>query len=151
MSLSSPADSSSTDPRPRIAVDVSNEALYGGATLAEVWERGSIGANADPKYSPALHLPCSHVLALDGRFHRAVIPTALLTRVLGTARRQSVAESLWQRARSQGAWSEEERRNFGIADDIYAAGLLLAFLAFVPFCEPGSCDGPTIQVNRGMP
>lgn len=34
----------------------------------------------------------------------------------------------------------------GVADDIYAAGQLLAFMAFMPFCEPGSIDGPTIQV-----
>ena len=40
------------------AVNVSDEALFGGATLAEVWERGSIGANADPKYTPARYLPC---------------------------------------------------------------------------------------------
>lgn len=34
----------------------------------------------------------------------------------------------------------------GVADDIYAAGLLVAHLAFMPFCQPGSVDGPTIQV-----
>lgn len=40
-----------------------------------------------------------------------------------------------------------ERRNFGIADDIYAAGLLLAYMCFLPFCEPGSVDGPSLQVT----
>ena len=29
------------------AVDVSNEALFGGATLADIWERGTISAD-DP-------------------------------------------------------------------------------------------------------
>eukprot|EP00891_Asterochloris_glomerata_P003128 jgi/Astpho2/3128/Aster-x1121 len=88
------------------AVDISNEALYGGATLAEIWDKGTIAAN-DPK--------------------------------------QKLAENLWERAREAGAWTALERRNFGIADDIYAAGLLLAYLCFVPFCEPGSVDGPSLQ------
>ena len=60
-------------------------------------------------------------------------------------RRRQLADSLWSRARQGGAVTEIERRNFGVADDIYAAGLLLAFLAFVPFCEPGSIDGPSLQ------
>jgi hypothetical protein len=38
-----------------------------------------------------------------------------------------------------------ERRNFGIADDVYAAGLLLAYMAFMPFCQPGSIDAPSLQ------
>eukprot|EP00192_Tetraselmis_astigmatica_P011306 CAMPEP_0117664572 /NCGR_PEP_ID=MMETSP0804-20121206/9300_1 /TAXON_ID=1074897 /ORGANISM="Tetraselmis astigmatica, Strain CCMP880" /LENGTH=367 /DNA_ID=CAMNT_0005471831 /DNA_START=247 /DNA_END=1350 /DNA_ORIENTATION=- len=90
------------------AIDVSDQALFGGATVAEVWERGSIGSGADPK--------------------------------------QSLAELLWRRARTEGsAWTEDERRKFGIADDIYAAGLLIAYMSFVPFCEPGSIDGPSLQ------
>lgn len=36
-------------------------------------------------------------------------------------------------------------RNFGFADDIYSAGLLLAYMAFVPLAEPGSIDGPSLQ------
>lgn len=60
-------------------------------------------------------------------------------------RRRQLADSLWSRARQGGAVTEIERRSFGVADDIYAAGLLLAFLAFVPFCEPGSIDGPSLQ------
>ena len=59
--------------------------------------------------------------------------------------RRQLADSLWSRARQAGALTELERRNFGVADDIYAAGLLLAFMAFVPFCEPGSIDGPSLQ------
>eukprot|EP00899_Mesostigma_viride_P029366 jgi/Mesvir1/9614/Mv17240-RA.2 len=37
------------------------------------------------------------------------------------------------------------RRAYGVADDVYAAGLLLLYLAFVPFAEPGSVDGPSLQ------
>jgi hypothetical protein len=36
----------------------------------------------------------------------------------------------------------------GVADDIYAAGLLVAYMAPMPFCQPGSIDGPTIQVDQ---
>ncbi|KAL3150735.1 hypothetical protein ABBQ32_000517 [Trebouxia sp. C0010 RCD-2024] len=88
------------------AVDVSNEAMVGGATLAEIWDQGTI-AKPDPK--------------------------------------KELASPLWARARQAGAYSDIERRNFGIADDIYAAGLLLAYMAFIPFCEPGSIDGPSLQ------
>jgi len=95
------------------AVDVSDEALMGGATLSEIWERGSVQSNADPK--------------------------------------QSVAEALWQRARREGAWSGPEKRAFGIADDVYAAGLLLAYMCLVPLSEPGSIDGPSIQVQDRRP
>ena len=52
---------------------------------------------------------------------------------------------LWERARSEGALSEYDRRNFGYADDIYSYGLLLAYMGFVPFCEPGTIDGPSLQ------
>jgi hypothetical protein len=38
----------------------------------------------------------------------------------------------------------------GVADDVYAAGLLVAYMAFMPFCQPGSIDGPTIQVRHWM-
>lgn len=59
--------------------------------------------------------------------------------------RKELASPLWARARQAGAYTDTERRNFGIADDIYAAGLLLAYMAFIPFCEPGSIDGPSLQ------
>lgn len=60
-----------------------------------------------------------------------------------------MADGLWMRARQAGAWTELERRSYGVADDVYSAGLLVAYMAFVPFCAPGSVDGPTIQVQRG--
>ena len=63
----------------------------------------------------------------------------------GSRCRKELASPLWGRARQAGAYSDTERRNFGIADDIYAAGLLLAYMAFIPFCEPRSIDGPSLQ------
>ncbi|CAI5947835.1 unnamed protein product [Closterium sp. NIES-64] len=56
-----------------------------------------------------------------------------------------VKDSLWRRAASAGAKSFLERRSFGLADDIYAAGLLVAYMAFVPLCAPGAIDGPSLQ------
>ncbi|KAK9120512.1 hypothetical protein Syun_018129 [Stephania yunnanensis] len=47
----------------------------------------------------------------------------------------------WRRASAAGAFTPMEKRAFGIADDIYEAGLLFAYLAFVPFCEAGLMDG----------
>ncbi|BDA43175.1 hypothetical protein COCOBI_04-1870 [Coccomyxa sp. Obi] len=88
------------------SVDVSEAALFGGATLADIWERGRIDAK-DPL--------------------------------------KQLAAGLWRRAEQEGARTEVERRNYGIADDVYAAGLLLAFMAFVPFAEPGSIDAPSLQ------
>ena len=32
----------------------------------------------------------------------------------------------------------------------YAAGLLLAYMAFVPLCEEGSIDGPSLQVGDNL-
>ncbi|XVE62284.1 hypothetical protein DITRI_Ditri06bG0105700 [Diplodiscus trichospermus] len=55
------------------------------------------------------------------------------------------AENLWRRASSAGALTPMEKRAFGIADDIYEAGLLFAYLAFVPFCEAGTMDGLSLQ------
>ncbi len=52
------------------------------------------------------------------------------------------------RAREAGAWTETERRDYGVADDVAAAGLLAAYLTFVPLCAPGSVDGPTLQVIK---
>ncbi|CAI5464554.1 unnamed protein product [Closterium sp. Yama58-4] len=56
-----------------------------------------------------------------------------------------VKDSLWRRAAAAGAKSFLERRSFGLADDIYAAGLLVAYMAFVPLCAPGAIDGPSLQ------
>ncbi|KAG4177394.1 hypothetical protein ERO13_A11G303500v2 [Gossypium hirsutum] len=55
------------------------------------------------------------------------------------------SEDLWRRASSAGAFTPMERRSFGIADDIYEAGLLFAYLAFVPFCEAGIMDSLSLQ------
>ncbi|XP_043694932.1 uncharacterized protein LOC122645675 isoform X1 [Telopea speciosissima] len=56
-----------------------------------------------------------------------------------------LSEGLWRRASAAGAFTPMEKRAFGIADDIYEAGLLLAYLSFVPFCEAGIMDGLTLQ------
>ncbi|RWR81036.1 Protein kinase domain-containing protein [Cinnamomum micranthum f. kanehirae] len=55
------------------------------------------------------------------------------------------SEGLWRRASAAGAFSPLEKRAFGIADDIYEAGLLFAYLSFVPFCESGAMDGLSLQ------
>ncbi|CAN0854434.1 hypothetical protein LINGRAHAP2_LOCUS5921 [Linum grandiflorum] len=57
----------------------------------------------------------------------------------------TLSEGLWRRATAAGAYSTLEKRAFGIADDIYAAGLLLAYLAFVPFSEAGIVDSLSLQ------
>ncbi|OVA02885.1 Protein kinase domain [Macleaya cordata] len=57
----------------------------------------------------------------------------------------ALSEGLWRRASIAGAFSPMEKRAFGIADDIYEAGLLFAYLAFVPFCETGIMDGLSLQ------
>ncbi|XP_071707281.1 uncharacterized protein [Rutidosis leptorrhynchoides] len=56
-----------------------------------------------------------------------------------------LSEGLWRRARSAGAYTPMEKRAFGIADDIYGAGLLFAYLAFIPFCEAGIVDSLSLQ------
>ncbi|KAH7424410.1 hypothetical protein KP509_11G007400 [Ceratopteris richardii] len=57
----------------------------------------------------------------------------------------ALADGLWRRARSAGALTPLERKAFGIADDIYAAGLLMAYIIFVSLCKSGSVDGPSLQ------
>ncbi|KAJ4828111.1 hypothetical protein Tsubulata_007156 [Turnera subulata] len=57
----------------------------------------------------------------------------------------ALAEGLWRRATAAGAFTPMEKKTFGIADDIYEAGLLLAYLAFVPFCEAGIVDSLSLQ------
>ncbi|XP_030534173.2 uncharacterized protein LOC115743503 [Rhodamnia argentea] len=56
-----------------------------------------------------------------------------------------LSEQLWRRAAAAGAITAFEKRDFAIADDIYEAGLLLAYLAFVPFCESGIIDSLSLQ------
>lgn len=58
----------------------------------------------------------------------------------------TLSEGLWRRAISAGAYDTIEKRAFGVADDIYEAGLLFAYLAFVPFCEAGIID--TLSLKR---
>ncbi|KAE8077488.1 hypothetical protein FH972_016048 [Carpinus fangiana] len=57
----------------------------------------------------------------------------------------TLSEGLWRRASAAGALTLMEKRAFGIADDIYEAGLLFAYLAFVPFCEAGIMDSLSLQ------
>ncbi|KAI4322021.1 hypothetical protein L6164_021749 [Bauhinia variegata] len=57
----------------------------------------------------------------------------------------SDSDGLWRRASAAGAVTLMEKRAFGIADDIYEAGLLFAYLAFVPFCEAGAMDSLSLQ------
>lgn len=57
----------------------------------------------------------------------------------------TLSEGLWRRATAAGAFTPMEKRAFGLADDIYEAGLLFAYLAFVPFCEAGIMDSLSLQ------
>ncbi|KAJ7563759.1 hypothetical protein O6H91_03G125100 [Diphasiastrum complanatum] len=57
----------------------------------------------------------------------------------------SLSEGLWLRASAAGARMALERKAFGLADDIYAGGLLLAYIVFASLSEPGSIDGPSLQ------
>ncbi|KAL5834639.1 hypothetical protein ACOSQ4_014136 [Xanthoceras sorbifolium] len=55
------------------------------------------------------------------------------------------SEGLWRRAVAAGAFTPMEKRAFGIADDIYEAGLLFAYLAFVTFSEANIMDSLSLQ------
>lgn len=82
------------------------------------------------------------------RWHLCCIPRVVLERSQSwcdVGGRKQLAGGLWRRAEQDGARTEVERRNYGIADDVYAAGLLLASLAFIPFADPGSIDVPSLQ------
>ena len=80
-----------------------------------------------------------------------------------------LSDGLWRRASAAGALTPLEKRAFGIADDMqvflffflqqkrtpkftctslnsYGAGLLVAYMAFIPFCEAGIMDGISLQV-----
>ncbi|KAG2660692.1 uncharacterized protein LOC120713431 [Panicum virgatum] len=57
----------------------------------------------------------------------------------------ALSDGLWRRASAAGASTPLEKRAFGIADDIYGAGLLVAYMAFIPFCEAGTVDGISLQ------
>ncbi|CAA6669640.1 unnamed protein product [Spirodela intermedia] len=56
-----------------------------------------------------------------------------------------LSEGLWRRASAAGAFTLLEKRAFGIADDIFEAGLLFLYLTFLPFCESGAMDGLSLQ------
>ncbi|GAA0159234.1 non-receptor serine/threonine protein kinase [Lithospermum erythrorhizon] len=57
----------------------------------------------------------------------------------------NLSKELWRRASAAGAFTTLEKRSYGIADDIYEAGLLFAFLAFIPFCEAGAMDSISLR------
>ncbi|KAM0917063.1 hypothetical protein ACQ4PT_009798 [Festuca glaucescens] len=57
----------------------------------------------------------------------------------------ALSDSLWRRASAAGASTPFEKRAFGVADDIYGAGLLVAYMAFIPFCKAGIMDGISLQ------
>ncbi|KAG0618596.1 hypothetical protein M758_4G076500 [Ceratodon purpureus] len=97
------------------STDVSGQPELGGPTLEELWERR--GSNAG-----------------SGTRDSAIDPAVA-----------KLSEGLWRRAAMAGARDSLSRRAFGIADDIYAGGLLLAYMVFVPLCEAGSIDGPSLQ------
>lgn len=87
----------------------------------------------------------------------------------------ALSEQLWRRATASGAFTVFEKRAFGIADDMYClyflcssfsklrvlldkdithfivyryeAGLLFAYLAFVPFSEAGVMDSLSLQAR----
>ncbi|CAL9160293.1 unnamed protein product [Musa hybrid cultivar] len=63
---------------------------------------------------------------------------------LGAAQ-STLSEGLWRRASAAGAFTPLEKRAYGIADDIYEAGLFFAYLAFIPFCEAGIMDSISLQ------
>ncbi|GER46787.1 protein kinase family protein [Striga asiatica] len=58
---------------------------------------------------------------------------------------KTLFEGLWQRASAAGAFTPVDKRAFGVADDIYEAGLLLAYVVFVPFCEGGVMDSLSLR------
>ncbi|XP_065854293.1 uncharacterized protein [Euphorbia lathyris] len=80
------------------------------------------------------------------RLHQSIGPSSVVLKIsnlqegVGT-----LSEGLWRRATAAGAFTTIEKRAFGIADDIYEAGLLFAYLAFVPFCEAGIMDALSLQ------
>ncbi|RLM69917.1 uncharacterized protein C2845_PM17G10030 [Panicum miliaceum] len=66
----------------------------------------------------------------------------------------ALSDGLWRRASAAGASTPLEKRAFGIADDMqafflrsrnYGAGLLVAYMAFITFCEAGIMDGISLQ------
>ncbi|CAN1798725.1 hypothetical protein LINPERHAP1_LOCUS21842 [Linum perenne] len=80
------------------------------------------------------------------RLHQSLGPSSVLLKYVSLKEGVgTLSEGLWRRATAAGAYSTLEKRAFGIADDIYAAGLLLAYLAFAPFSEAGIVDSLSLQ------
>ncbi|XP_024528194.1 uncharacterized protein LOC112345522 isoform X2 [Selaginella moellendorffii] len=57
----------------------------------------------------------------------------------------ALSDNLWRRAAAAGARTIFERKAFGIADDIFSGGLLLAYIVFASLSVPGSVDAPSLQ------
>lgn len=103
------------------AVDVSDQTLLGGSTLAELWDAQSSGREGPGS---------AGLQGISGG---------------GEDPRDGLAKGLWARAAAEGADNGRERREFGKADDVYAAGLLGLFLCFVPFTRPGDASAGELQ------
>jgi len=80
-------------------------------------------------------------LSLDELLERGPAAATSGRRVSGI---EKLSVDLWRRGDEAGARTVAERRQFGMADDVYGLGLLMAYMAFVPFSTPGSIDAPTL-------
>ena len=81
-----------------LAVNVSEESLRGGGTLAEIWEAGNPQEQDNWVQEPNL--------------------------------RKDHEEDLWRRAEQNGCTNYFQKKNFGVAEDIYAMGLLILHVVF---------------------
>ncbi|XP_019081781.1 uncharacterized protein LOC100264883 isoform X2 [Vitis vinifera] len=80
------------------------------------------------------------------RLHQSLGPSSVVLKFSNMENGPgTLADGLWRRASAAGAFTPMEKRAFGISDDIYEAGLLFAYLAFVPFCEAGIMDSLSLQ------
>ena len=132
------------------AVNATDEALFGGPTLAEIWDKGVTSAREDPtcvrehmlRARSRARCDCLHTIAsCTGLPVPYCLPYAILTPCS-----RELAQALWGRARSAGAWSELDRRRYGMADDVAAAGWLLLELVFGALATPpGAVDAATLR------
>ena len=51
---------------------------------------------------------------------------------------------MWTRARDAGAWTEYDKRNYGIADDMLSFGLLCLYAVLTAFSSKDALDGPRL-------
>ncbi|RLN39246.1 uncharacterized protein C2845_PM01G17650 [Panicum miliaceum] len=93
------------------------------------------------------------------RLHQSLGPSSVILKYVAcihllTVGAGALSDGLWRRASAAGASTPLEKRAFGIADDMqafflrsrnYGAGLLVAYMAFIPFCEAGIMDGISLQ------